>query len=100
MEDVSNRIPWGRQQGQGWSALRLRCPMCMRLTKDGVIADCDAGLEIVVQERTLGSRWGWDYYLLEMDRYQLRQAKAWMIGRLQDAIERVNSSFERTPVMR
>jgi len=80
-----------RDAPRGWSTFRLRCPMCMRLTKDGVIADCDAGFQMIVQERVPGAP-GFSYYELEMNRRELRMAKAWLVSKLEDAIERVKSS--------
>jgi len=96
---MTNRMPWKRELGQvevnappqGWSTFRLRCPMCMRLTKDGVIAECDAGFQLLVQERVPGAP-GFSYYYWDMNWWELRKAKEWMVARLEDAIERVNSS--------
>jgi len=80
-----------RDAPRGWSTFRLRCPMCMRLTKDGVIAKCDAGFQLLVQERVPGAP-GFSYYELEMNRWDHRRAKEWLVARLEDAIERVKSS--------
>jgi len=96
---MTNRMPWKQERGpveinappQPWSALRLRCPVCMRLTKQGVIAECDAGFELLVQERVAGAP-AFSYYEPVLNPGEFREAKAWLVSKLEDAIERVKSS--------